>query len=146
MMMLFLGLIAVSILSRSTVGQTNLTQSGGAGTNVPPALADTYRLEYYYAAWTNSPAPGTESNIFTVNTNGTWNGDWNSQLVPAPSRSQLNRITTQQLVLFLQAGAFENGMWQIITSTTNIPLVSLKLTASTYTQILGSVSTSSSTP
>jgi hypothetical protein len=37
--------------------------------------------------------------------------------------------------VFRRAAVFTNGMWQITTSLTNIPLSSLNLSASSYAQI-----------
>ena len=118
--MLLIGLVAVSCFSRSSMGQTNVMQSGGAvGTNGlligVSGVADFYRLQYYYAARTNSHALGTETNIFTVTQNGSWNNDWNSLLVPKPTRSQLKAITAEQLDLFRLAAVFTNSAWEIIT-------------------------------
>jgi hypothetical protein len=130
------------IQSQPSIAQTNQMQSGSTQTNVqagpiysPPAPIDFQRLQYYYAAYPSSPAPGTEQGVFTLNPDRTWSGTWNSSTVPAPTRSQLNAITAQQVDVFQLAGVFTNGVWQIVTSTTNIPLSSLNLTASSYAQI-----------
>jgi hypothetical protein len=126
-------------LTLQCIGQTNLTQSSGSQTNGYPyrliALTDFQRLQYYYAAYPSSPAPGTEHAIFSVGDNGIWNGDWNSSTVPSPTRTQLSAITAQQVDIFRRAGVFTNGTWQIVTSATNIPLSSLSLGSSSYAQI-----------
>src|SRR5271169_4683968 len=117
---------AASFLPRPAIAQTNLTQSGSAQTNAPsyrlPAPTDFQRLQYYYAAYPNSPAPGTEHGIFTLGGDNTWSGNWNSSVVPQPTRAQLNAITPQQVDVFRRAAVFTNGTWQIVTSTTNVPL------------------------
>jgi hypothetical protein len=99
------------------------------------APTDFQRLQYYYATYPASPAPGTEHGIFTLQRNNVWSGDWNSSIVPAPTRAQLNAITPQQVDVFRRAAVFTNGAWQIVTSATNIPLSSLGLTPSSYAQI-----------
>jgi hypothetical protein len=119
------------------MAQTNQTQSGSQ-TNFTfqlPAPTDFQRLQYYYAAYPSSPGPGAEHGIFTVGNNSSWNGDWNSTVVPAPTRTQLNAITPQQFDLFNRAGVFTNGAWEIATSVTNVTLSSLNPTASSYAQI-----------
>lgn len=124
---------------RQNIAQTNLTQSGFGQTNAPnywlPAPTDFQRLQYYYAAYQGSPAPGTEHGVFTLRADNTWSGDWNSNVVPMPTRAQLGAITSQQVDLFQRAAVFTNSTWQIITSLTNIPLRSLNLSASSYAQI-----------
>jgi len=124
---------------RVGIAQTNLTQTGSTQTNLSfalPAPTDFQRLQYYYASYQNSPAPGTEQGIFTVGSNRTWSGDWNSGVVPTPSRAQLNAITPAQVDLFNRAATYTNGMWQIVTSQTNLPLSALTvISSSTYMQI-----------
>jgi hypothetical protein len=118
--------------------QTNLTQTDSTQTNLSfglPAPTDFQRLQYYYASYQNSPAPGTEHDIFTVGNNRSWNGDWNSTVVPTPSRAQLNAISPAQVDLFNRAATYTNGSWQIVTSQTNIPLSALTITSSMYMQI-----------
>jgi hypothetical protein len=100
-----------------------------------PTPTDFQRLQYYYALSENSPAPGSEQAIFTVGDDRSWNGDWNSSVVPKPSRAQLNAITPAQVDLFNRAGAYTNGAWRIVTSQTNVPLSALTITSSMYMQI-----------
>ncbi len=136
----FIGMVS---LSRACLGQTNLTAPTVVWTNssvyrlVTPS--DFQRLHYYYLAQTNSPGPGTEHHVFTLGPKATWNNDWNSAVVPQPTRKQLNAISAQQVDLFRRAGTFTNGTWQVITSLTNIPLSSLKLSASSYTWVRAAV-------
>jgi len=96
--------LAALLLSRPCMAQTNLTGSGSSVTNAYPyqlpAPTDFQRLQYYYAAYSSSPAPGTEHGIFTLQANNVWSGDWNSSAVPAPTRTQLNAITAQQVDVF----------------------------------------------
>jgi hypothetical protein len=118
--------------------QTNVTQTGSTQTNLTfglPAPTDFQRLQYYYASYQNSPPPGTEHGIFTIGSDHSWSGVWNSTVVPMPSRTQLNAITPAQVDLFNRAGAYTNGSWQIVTSQTNIPLSALTITSYIYTQI-----------
>jgi len=131
--------LAALLLSRPCMAQTNLTGSSGSVTNAYPyqlpVPSDFQRLQYYYAAYSSSPAPGTELGIFTLQANNVWSGDWNSSIVPAPTRTQLNALTPQQVDIFRRAGVYTNGSWQIVTSATNTPLSSLSLTPSSYAQI-----------
>src|ERR1017187_2027198 len=131
--------LAVLFLSRPAMAQTNLTQSGSGQTNAPAyhlrGPTDFQRLQYYYTAYTGSPAPGTEHGIFTLRPDHTWTGDWNSFVVPSAPRDQLDAITSQQVDGFRRAAVFTNATWQIVTSQTNISLSSLKLSASSYGQI-----------
>jgi hypothetical protein len=133
------GCIGLILVTRSGLGQTNLTWSSGVWTNQPVyrllAPSDFQRLHYYYLAQPNSPAPGTEQHVFTLGPSGTWNNDWNSKVVPRPTRNALNAVTAQQVDLFRRAGMFTNGVWQIVTSQTNIPLSSLNPTPASYAQI-----------
>jgi hypothetical protein len=131
--------LAVLFPALPATAQTNLSTSGSTLTNsFPyrlPTPTDFQRLQYYYASYPSSPAPGAEHAIFTVGTGNTWNGSWSSSVVPAPSRSQLNAITAPQVDIFRRAAVFTNGTWQIVTPGTNTPLSSLNLTPSSYMQI-----------
>jgi hypothetical protein len=135
----------------AVVGQTNRTSSAGAESSLSsgslivsnasstasaayrlPTPSDFQRLQYYYAASPKNPGPGSEHAIFTLKPDRTWSGDWNSKVVPKPTRKDLEAITPQQVDLFRQAGAFAAGGWQIATTETNIALSTLSVTADSY--------------
>jgi hypothetical protein len=142
-------LVVLFLPALTATAQTNLSTSGSTLTNsFPyrlPAPTDFQRLQYYYAAYPSSPAPGVEHAIFSVGAGSTWNGSWSSSVVPAPSRSQLNAITAPQVDIFRRAAMFTNGTWQIVTPGTNTPLSSLNLTPSSYMQIRQQLQPSSTT-
>jgi hypothetical protein len=110
----------------------------GASTNLLvrlPAISDFQRLQYYYAAQPASPAPGTERGIFTLKPDRTWSGDWNSTAVPKPTTRQLQAVTAEQVDLFKRAAVYQDGVWQIATSRTNIPLAQLTLTPELHARL-----------
>lgn len=111
-------------------GQTNVVYQ-------VPTPTDLQRLQYYYASYQNTPAPGTEQAVFALNADRTWSGTWNSSVVPAPSRAQLDALTPQQVDLFRRAGVYTNGAWRVMTSQINSPLSTLTVSSSTYAQIRG---------
>lgn len=137
--LVLLVLCAFAALRETGFAQTNLAQSVSAPTNAPTyqlsAVSDFQRLQYYYAAQPNSPAPGTERSVFTLNADRKWSGVWNSKIVPKPTRQQLDAIKTEQVDLFRRAGKFVDGTWQIVTSRTNIPLSALSVDAESYARL-----------
>jgi hypothetical protein len=120
------------------VAQTNQLSTTRAGT-VPAlrkaGLADFQRLQYYYAAHPASPAPGTERGVFTLKADRTWSGDWNSKVVPKPTRAQLDAITAEQVDLFKRAARFHDGRWQVVTSEGNVPVAELATTKVDYERL-----------
>ena len=118
------------------MADTNLPESAtNSATFRLSSLSDFQRLQYYYAAQPNSPAPGTERGIFSLGADRKWSGEWNSQVVTRPTRQQLNAITPEQADLFRRAGKYVNGAWQIATSRTNIPLATLSVNAESYARL-----------
>lgn len=131
------------VMPLTGVSQTNQTPVGGSSTGSVSAVAyrlptpsGFQRLQYYYAAHANSPAPGTERGVFTLKADRTWSGDWRSKAVAKPTRLQLAAITPLQFDVFRRAAKYTNGAWRVSTPVTNFALTNLgSLSATTYQRI-----------